>query len=85
MKIVLTLLAKRVLVPSELTAASSATDAAIQKKIFGSETTLIVSDEKLNDIMIMVKSLEDSALLIKSVSETIKNEAKEQKDRFLGY
>ena len=31
--------------------------------------------------MIMVKSLEDSALLIKSVSETIKNEAKEQKDR----
>ena len=38
----------------------------------------------MNDIMKMVKSLEDSGLLIKGISETIKNEAKEQKGGFLG-
>ena len=38
----------------------------------------------MNDIMTIVKSLEECNLLIKAISETIKNEAKEQKDRFLG-
>ena len=38
----------------------------------------------MNDIMKIVKSLEESGLLIKSVSKTIKNEAKEQKGGFLG-
>ena len=42
-------------------------------------TTLIISNEEMNDIMKIVKSLEESGLLIKGVSETIKNEAKEQK------
>ena len=37
----------------------------------------------MNDIMKIVKSLEESGLLIKGVSEAIKNEAKEQKGRFL--
>ena len=37
----------------------------------------------MNDIMKIVKSLEDSGLLIKGVSETIKNDAKEQKGGFL--
>ena len=46
-------------------------------------TTLIISNEEVNDIMKIVKSLEDSGLLIKCVSETIKNEAKEQQDWFL--
>ena len=70
-------LAKSVLVPLELTAAASATDRAIQKKIFGSgTTTLVFSNEDPNDIMKIVKSLEESGLLIKGVSETIKNEAK---------
>ena len=68
-----------------LTAAASATDAAIHKKMFGSGvTTLIISNEEMNDIMKRVKSLEESGLLLKGVSETIKNEAKEQKGRFLG-
>ena len=59
-------------------AAASATDAAIHKKMFGSGvTTLIISDEEMNDIMAMVKSLEESGLLVKDVSETINNEAKE--------
>ena len=45
--------------------------------------TLIISNEEMDDIMKIVKSLEDSGLLIKGVSETIKNEAKEQKGGFL--
>ena len=45
---------------------------------------LIISNEEMNDIMKIVKSLEESGLLIKGVSQTIKNEAKEQKGGFLG-
>ena len=78
-------LAKSVLISLGLTAAASATDAAIHKKMFGSHTTtLIISNEEMNDIMKIVKSLEESDLLKKSVSKTIENEAKEQKGRFLG-
>ena len=79
-------LAKSVLIPSGLTAAASATDTAIHKKAFGSgATTLIISnEEKINQIKKTVKSLEKSSLMIKGVSEIIKNEAKEQKERFLG-
>ena len=67
-----------------LTAASSATDAAINKKIIGSgATTLIISNDEMNGILKTVKSLEDSEVLLKGVSETIKNEAKEQKGDFL--
>ena len=50
--------------------------------MFGSDnTTLIISNEEVNDIIKIVKSLEESSLLIKGVSEKIKNEAKEQKKR----
>ena len=66
-----------------LKATTSATDAAIDKKILGSgTTTLLISDNEMNDIL-KVKSLEDSGTLLKGVSETIKNEAKEQKGGFL--
>ena len=52
--------------------------------MFGSDTTtLIISNEEMNDVMKITKSLEESWLLIKGVSETIENEAKEQKGRFL--
>ena len=62
------------MIPLGLTAAESATDAAIYKKMFGSgKTTLIISNEEMNDIMKIVKSLEESGLLMKDVSETIKN------------
>ena len=47
-------------------------------------TTLTISNEEISDIMKIVKSLEESVLLTKGVSETIKNEAKGQKSRFLG-
>ena len=80
MKNVLEPPAKRLLMPLGLTTAVSATDAVIHKKMFGSgTTTLITSNEKMNDIMKIIKSLEESGLLIKGISETIKNEAKEQK------
>ena len=76
-------LAKSVLIPLVLTAAATVTDAAIHKKMFRSGvTTLIISNEKMNDTKI-IKSLEESGLLIKGISETIKNKAKEQKGGFL--
>ena len=52
--------------------------------MFGSSfTSLIISNEKINDILKIVKSLQESALLIKGVSRTIKNVATEQKGGFL--
>ena len=48
------------------------------------KTILIISNEEMNDIMKIVKLLEESGLLIKDVSETIKNKAKEQKGNLLG-
>ena len=81
----LELLAKNVLIPLWLTTAASTTDAAIHKKMFGSGyATLIISNKELEDIMKRINSLDDSGLLIKGVSETIKNEARGQKEEFLG-
>ena len=55
-----------------------------KKKILGSGTaTLIISNEEINDIMKIVQALQDSNILLKGVSETIKNETKEQKAGFL--
>ena len=77
-------LAKNILAPLGITAAASAIDAGIQKKIHGSgTTTLIISNEEMNDIMKIVQSLEDSNILLKGVTKTIKNKTKEQKGRFL--
>ena len=77
--------AKNVLAPLGITAAASAINAGIQKKIHGSgATTLIISNDELNDIMNIVQALEDSNILLKRVTKTIKNEAKEQKGGFLG-
>ena len=62
-----------VLIPLELTVAAE-TEAAIHKKIFGCiNTVLTISNAKMNDIMKIIKSLEESSLLIKCVSEAIKN------------
>ena len=85
MKTVLTTLANSVLIPLGLTAAGSATDAAIQRKNFGSgTTTLIIWNKEREDIMKIVKSLRESGILVKSFSQIIKNEGKEQKSGFLG-
>ena len=77
-------LAKNVLAPLGITAAASAIDAWIQKKMHGSgTTTLIVSNEKMNDIMKIVQALDDCNILLNIVTKTIKNKTKEQKGGFL--
>ena len=77
-------LAKNISPPLGLTAASSAIDAGIQKKIHGSGTTiLMISNEEMYDIMKIVHALEDSTILLKGVTKTIKNETQEQKGGFL--
>ena len=76
--------AKNILAPLGITAAVSAIDTGIQKKIHDSGiTTLIIPIEEMNDIMKIVQALEDSNILLKGVTKTIKNETKEQKTGFL--
>ena len=75
-----------VLIPLWLTAASSAADTGIHKKILGSgnnTTTLTMSNDEMEDIIKLVKFLEDSGSLTKGVSQAGQNEAKEQKGGFL--
>ena len=78
-------LAKSVLISLGLTAAALVADAGIHEKILGSgnTATLIVSNNEMEDIIKIVKSLEDSGLLLKGVTETVQNEVKEQKGGFL--
>ena len=86
MKNVIKPLAKSILAPLGLTAAAAAAaaDAGIHKEILGSgTTTLIISNDEMKDIIRIVKSFKDSGLLLKGVSETIQNDAKEQKEGFL--
>ena len=77
-------LAKDVLALLGITVAASALDTGIQKKIHGSgTTTLIISNEEMNDIMKIIQVLEDSNILLKGVTKTTKNEKKKQKGGFL--
>ena len=77
-------LAKNVLAPLGLPAAMSAIDGSTKKKILGSgTTTLIISNDEMDDILKRVKSLENSNVLLKGVSETIQHEAKNQRGGFL--
>ena len=83
MKVAITL-AKNVLAPLGITAAASAIDAGIHKKIHGSGTTaLIIYNEEMNDIMKILQALKDSNIFLKGVTKTTKNETKEQKGAFL--
>ena len=87
-------LAKNVLIPLALNVAASAADAGIHKKILGSgrrnsyssalhnTTTLIMSNNKMEDIIKIVKSFEDSGFLLKGVTETVQDAVKEQKGGF---
>ena len=68
-------LAKYILAPLGITAAASAADSGT--------TILILSNEEMNDIMKIVQALEDSNVLLKGVTKTIKNETKVQKGGFL--
>ena len=83
-KNVLTPLAKSVLIPLGLTAATSATNAGIHKKILGSgNTTLIISNNEMVDLIKIVKSLDNSGFLVKGLTETVQNEIKNKKEDFL--
>ena len=84
MKVAVTLV-KDILAPLGITGAASAIDAGIQKKMHGSgTTTLIITNNKMDNIMKIVQALEDSNILLKGVTKTIKNEAKEQRGGFVG-
>ena len=85
MKSVITPLAKSVLIPLGLTATASAADAGIHKKILGSgnNTTLVISNKDIDDLIKIVKSLEKSGLLLKEITESAQNEIKEQKGEVL--
>ena len=76
-------LAKHILAPLVITAAASAIDTGIQKKIHGSgTTTLIISNEEMNDIMKIVQTLEDSNILLKGVTKTLKMKQKNKNEVF---
>ena len=77
-------LANTLLAPLGITAAASAIDTGSQKKIHGSwTTTLIISNEEMNDLMTLVQPFEHSNILLKGLTKTIKNETKDQKGEFL--
>ena len=77
-------LAKNIPAPLGITAAASVIDAEIQKKIHSSGTiVLIISNKEMSGIMKIVQALEDSNVLLKGVTKTIKNKIKEQKEGFL--
>ena len=77
-------LAKNILPLLGITAAASAIDAGIPKKIHDSGTaTLIISNEETNDIMIIVQALEYSNISLKGITKTTKNKTTEQKGGFL--
>ena len=88
-------LARSVLIRLGLTAAgASAGDAGILKKILWSghngpsssashNATLVISNDEIEDIVKIVRSLEYSGLLLKGVTDTFQNEVKEQKVGFL--
>ena len=79
---VATSLAKNVLAPLGLTAAMSAIDGSIQKKIHGSGIKLIIEQEDMNDIIKIIEVLENSGILLKGLTKTIENETKEQREDF---
>ena len=93
MKSVIKLLAKIFLIPLGLTAAASAADDnnnnndnnnnSNNNKNNNNNTILIISNGEMDDILKIVKSLEDSGVLLKGVSETIQHESKEQRGGFL--
>ena len=76
-------LAKNVIAPLDLTAAMSAIDGSIQKKIIGDRIKLVIEQEDMNDIIKIIEALENSGILLKGVTKTIENETKEQRGGFL--
>ena len=79
-------LAKNVLAPLGITAATSAIDAGIQKKKKGSgNMTLIISNEEINDIIKIIQPLENYNIIIKGITKTIKNKTEKTKRSIFKY
>ena len=76
-------LAKNVLAPLDLTAAMSAIDGGMQKKMRGDGIKLMIEDEDMNDIMKIIEALEKLGIILNGVGKTIENEVKEKKGGFL--
>ena len=77
-------LGTNILAPLGLSAAMSATDAAIQKKMYGSgNTILIISDNGLDDLIKIVTALEEHDILLKGATKTTRSETKKQEGGFL--
>ena len=77
-------LAKNILTPLGITAAALPIDAEIQKKMHGSGiATLIISNEEMNDVLKIIQVLEDSNVLLKGVTKTIKNKTRTKKRIFM--
>ena len=84
MKNVIQTLAISVLIPLGIRAAASTADAEIHNKILDSGTTILtISNEEMEDIMKIIKSIEDSGISLKGVTETIRNKNKNKKEDFL--
>ena len=76
---------KNILAPFGITAAASAIDGGIQKKIHGfRKITLTILNEEMNDKVKIVPALEDSNILLKEVTKAVKNETREQRGGFPG-
>ena len=69
-----------ILVKGKIAIAGAGNDAATRQ---AATRDLIISNDEMDDILKIVKSLEDSGVLLKSVSETIQHDAKEQRGGFL--
>ena len=83
MKVAVALEKKKFLALLQITAAASAIDAGIQKKVHGSRTTaLIISNEEMNEILKIVQALGDSNILLKRITKTINTETKEENAEF---
>ena len=78
-------LAKSVLIPLGLSAAASAADAGIYKKMLGSGNmrTSIISNDEIKDIIKIAKSLKDSGLLLKELLKQFKMKLNNKKEDFL--
>ena len=76
-------LAKNILFPLGIAAAAPTIDAGIEKNTRFGTTTLITSNREMNDIMKIFQALQCSNILLEGATETIKNETKEKKGRFL--
>ena len=74
---------KNILAPLGLSVAMSATDDAIQKKMYSSgNKALIISNDDLNDLIKIATTLEEHDILLKGTTKTVKNNTKKKKEDF---